>query len=117
MRPLMKMDGVELTPELIADAHLRLHALGVLRRIEARIELRGVESRLGRIFLEEIRLERLLVGEQPVVIFPELPLLTRALARFSGLERLRVNRGQRESPSRQSARGRRRSHAASSASA
>ena len=96
MRPLMNTDGVERDAQLIAHAHLRLHALCVLGRIEARVELGRVESRVGRILLEEIRLERLLVLEQAVVIFPELPLLARALTGFRCLERLRVNRCQRE---------------------
>ena len=48
------------------------------------------------MLLQVVRLQRLLIGEQAIVILPELALLGRAVRRLAGLERLRVNLRQRE---------------------
>ena len=48
--------------------------------IQTRCERRHVEAEIGGVLLQELRLQRLLIAEQHVVVLPELPLLARAVA-------------------------------------
>ena len=75
----MKNAGVPLTPASFARLDVGVDDRAVLVRIDAGVELRGVEAELGRVLLQVGVAQPLLVGEQPVVVRPELPLLVGAL--------------------------------------
>src|SRR5690606_13575958 len=79
-----------------ADAHLFLYAIAILRGIHTGGKPGRIEARIGRVLLEELHIQRLLIGEQAVVVLPELALLARTLSGLRRPERLRMDRRQRK---------------------
>ena len=69
-------------PGFVAGADVRLDERDVLVRVHARVEARGIEAQVHRVLFEVVDAEPLLVGEQPIVVRPELALLVGALARL-----------------------------------
>src|SRR5207249_2128685 len=107
--PLERLEGLRPREETPVDeegrsardaellALLLVHRDGLLRfpRLEAGVERLLVQSEVFGVLLELILAEGLLVGEELVVVLPELSLLPRALRRLRRPLRERVH-GQRE---------------------
>ena len=91
MRPLMKNAGVPFTPTFGAVRHVLVDRRRVRLLREALVELRRVEAELLGVRLQLVVAERRLIGEQLLVVLPELALRVGAGGGLRG--RPRVRRG------------------------
>ena len=72
--------------------HVSLHAIPERSLVHTRVKLRRIQTQSGRVPLEILHVQRILVGEERVVILPEPTLLQRAVGRLGRFERVGVDR-------------------------